>query len=177
MADNNNELNEAQEITKGGNNDYFKFVITVIILAVSLLIATPLLALLAFQYMNPKTEQGVEDSSKFEKDIGKIDLGETRFNIAGTHGERYCQVYIVLHISQANDTKLYFEPLSTDNKVGMKSIFQAELLEILSTKTLSQLEKKPPLADQIKKRINTLLTEKKAPGIVDKVLFTKFIIQ
>ena len=175
MADKNNEVNETAEVKK--NNDYFKFVITVIILAVSLLVATPLLSLLVYRFVYSQTDNVVDDSRKFDKDIGRIELGETRFNIAGTHGERYCQVFIVILISQANETKVYFEPLTTENKKGMKSIIQAELLEILSTKTLSQLEKKPPIADQIKKRLNTLLTEKKAPGIVDKVLFTKFIIQ
>ncbi len=172
MADSNNENQNTQK-----NNDYFKFVITIIILAVGLLIATPILTILATKYMQPDNEKAVTSSEKFNDDVGRIDLGKVRSNIAGTHGEKWVEATIVIHVTQITETKSYFEQMSADNKNGMKSIVQAELLEILGSKTFPQLEKKQPIADQIKKRLNTFLTERKAPGIVNKVLFTTFIYQ
>ena len=175
MADSNIETNKKSTSPK--NNDYFKFVITIIILAVGLLIATPVLTILATKYMQPDNEKAVTSSEKFNDDVGRINLGTVRSNIAGTHGEKFIEATIVIHVTKIDETKSYFEEMSADNKNGMKSIVQAELLEILGTKTFPQLEKKQPIADQIKKHLNTLLTEKRSPGIVNRVLFTTFIYQ
>ncbi|MDD3119471.1 MAG: flagellar basal body-associated FliL family protein [Victivallales bacterium] len=150
-------------------------IIMLIVLAVLVLVFTPIVTLLVLEAFLPKDSVPAEKVSRGTE----ITLDTFKFNVAHSQGTRFAQVQVVLELSDA-DMRKYFQPNDTNNPDGMGNKIKSEVLDILSERTLDGLllkDSRATLRKEIMTKINVILSERKAKGVVTDVYFPSFLVQ
>lgn len=159
------------------NTDNTKSVVIVLIaLSVIVMICTPIITIYAVRTMMPESKNEVKVDTSNNKEIT---LPVFKANIDGTMGKSFAQIEVVVEVSDPS-LNVYFSEQTDDNPKGRLRKIQAAILNIISTKSLTQLSSKKAkaqLAKEIKKELNDLLKKKTKDGVVTDVYFPSFLIQ
>jgi len=150
-------------------------IIMLIVLAVLVLVFTPIVTLLVLKAFLPQETAPVEKTTKG----AEIILDTFKFNVAHSQGTRFAQVQVVLELSDTDMLK-YFQPNEAGNPDGMGNKIKSEVLDILSERTLDGLllkDSRATLRKEIMTKINVILSDRKVKGVVTDVYFPNFLVQ
>jgi len=150
-------------------------IIMLIVLAVLVLVFTPIVTILALKAFMPQEAAPQEKVSK----VTEITLETFKFNVAHSQGTRFAQVQVVLELSDAEMEK-YFKDNAADNPEGLGKKIKSEILDILSERTLDGLllkDARNTLRKEIMTKINVMLSDRKVKGVVTDVYFPSFLVQ
>ena len=151
-----------------------KMVTRLLIVAVLIMIATPVITVLAFRAMSQEVIKPREKDPR----LTEIALPTIQVNVAGSNATRYVQVDTVVRISDPSMAEL-FEEQSAQQPNGHLREIQAATIRVIGDKPLNALlptEGKRELASEIKATLNDLLAEY-TTGMVTDVYFCGFLIQ
>lgn len=158
------------------NTDKSKPVIMMlIILAVLVLVFTPIVTILALKAFMPQDAKQLEKATQ----VTEVTLETFKFNVAHSQGTRFAQVQVVLELSDADMAK-FFKPSAADNPEGMGNKVKSEVLDILSERTLDGLllkDARNTLRKEIMTKVNVMLSDRKVKGVVTDVYFPSFLVQ
>jgi len=172
------DKNEDREKEVGAAPDKSKpVIIMLIVLAILVLVFTPIVTILALKAFVPKDEEATakEHASK----SSEINLEPFKFNVAQSQGTRFAQVSVIIEVSDGEMAKL-FQPNSKENPEGMGNRIRAEILDMLSERNLDGLLSKDArntLRKEIQSKVNAILSEHKVKGVVTDVYFPSFLVQ
>lgn len=161
-------------LTESKDNKSSKLVVRLLIVAILIMIATPLITIFAFRSMSQEVMQPEQKQSK----LTEVALPRIQVNVAGTNATRYAQVDTVLRIS-APDMQKLFKEQSSEAPDGLQREIVAEVIRIISDKPLNTLlstEGKRELANEIKGKVNDLIADYTS-GMITDVYFYGFLIQ
>jgi flagellar basal body-associated protein FliL len=155
-------------------NDTNKVVITLIILAVAVMVLTPILTIFAVKTF---ASHAVEADKIKSVEGAEIKLKTFRVNIAGTKGKRYASIDVCIKVDNAAMLDL-FNDQTAENKLGMLNELRANIDAILSSKNLDGFlasDARIKMAAEIESMLNKLLKGKVKEGNVVKVYFPSFL--
>ncbi len=150
-------------------------IIMLIVLAVLVLVFTPIVTILALKAFMPQDAAPKETATT----VTEVTLDTFKFNVAHSQGTRFAQVQVVLELSDAAMEK-YFRSNAPDNPEGMGNKIKSEVLDILSERTLDGLllkDARNTLRKEIMTKINVILSDHKVKGVVTDVYFPSFLVQ
>ena len=172
------DKNEDREKEVGAAPDKSKpVIIMLIVLAILVLVFTPIVTILALKAFVPK-----DDDAASKERISKsseITLEPFKFNVAQSQGTRFAQVSVIIEVSDHEMTKL-FQPNSKENPEGMGNRIRAEILDMLAERSLDGLLSKDArntLRKEIQSKVNAILSDHKVKGVVTDVYFPSFLVQ
>jgi len=176
MADEEkNENNEEIVVKKSGN----KQVMIMFVLCIAVIVLTPVAVLYALKIFDGTEQEKVRDKPKKYQEVT---LDEISVNISRSSGQHVILVEITLHLT--DDPEIL--PLFLKPGEGAKSllkVFQAEIIDILRTRVMEDLEAgntvKKKLEKDIKLTLNNVKSElaPEIPGQVLRVYFSRYMLQ
>ena len=178
MADEeNNEESNGEEIVvkKSGN----KQIMIMFVLCIAVIVLTPVAVLYALNIFDGTEPEKV--SAEPDK-YTEVTMEEISVNISRSSGQHLILVEITLHLTPDDKMKLLFEKPAEGAKSLLK-VFQAEIIDILRTKVMEDLEAgnsvKKKLEKDIKLTLNKIKNElaPEVPGQVLRVYFSRYMLQ
>ncbi len=169
MADNREKTIESGDKSK-------PVIVMLIVLAILVLVFTPIVTILALKAFMPADTTNAEIQNK---KYSEVVLEPFKFNVAGTQGTRFAQVEVTLEISDSSLAP-YFEDKTPENSKGMLKKIRAEVLDILVERDLDNLLSKSSrssLRKEIQTKLNGMLSDRKVKGVVTDVYFPSFLVQ
>lgn len=151
-------------------------IMMLIVLAILVLVFTPIVTILALKAFMP---QDGETAQTQLKKGAEVSLELFKFNVAGSQGTRFAQVQVVLELSD-EDMKPIFADKTPENPDGIGKRITAEILDILSERSLDGLlskEARNSLRKEIQTKLNGMLSDRKVKGVVVDVYFPSFLVQ
>ena len=162
------------EVVEAPKNETTKVVITLIILAVAVMVLTPIVTIFLVKTLAGKAVK----ADKIESVEGaEIKLKTFRVNIAGTRGKRYASIDVCIKVDNPKMLDL-FKDQTGENKLGMLNEIRANIDAILSSKNLDGFlasDARIKMAAEIESMLNKLLKGKVKEGNVVKVYFPSFL--
>jgi len=163
-----------QTVVDGDAGKTGKLVTRLLILSILIMVATPVITILAFRTMSRHKVKPVET----EVELTEVALPRIQVNVAGTTALRYVQVDVVLRISEPGMLGL-FDKQSASMPNGKQREIVATAIRVIGAKPLNALlttEGKQALANELKATFNDLLADSTA-GMITDVYFCGFLIQ
>ena len=163
-----------QNVVAGDAGKTGKLVTRLLILSILIMVATPVITILAFRTMS----RDVVKPAETEVELTEVALPRIQVNVAGTNASRYVQVDVVLRISDPSMLGL-FDKQSSSVPNGKQREIVATAIRVIGDKPLNALlttEGKQALANELKATFNDLLADATA-GMITDVYFCGFLFQ
>ena len=173
--ENNEENNEEIVVKKSGNSQ----IMIMFILCLAVIILTPFSVFYVLDIFN-----GVEPekASVQHDEYQEVTMEDISVNISRSSGQHVILVELTIHVTPEPEMKaLFMKP--AEGQVSLLKVFQAEIIDILRTKVMEDLEGsnsvKRKLEKDIKLTLNKVKNElqPKIPGQVLRVYFSKYMLQ
>lgn len=167
MADEERTAPEA-----AGNSS--KLVTRLLIVSILIMVATPVITIMAFRAMSRDVVQPNEQ----QPELTEVALPKIQVNVAGTNASRYVQIEAVVRISDSSMLGL-FEKQSAATPTGRQREILATAIRVIGDKPLNSLlstEGKQALANELKATLNDLLADS-TTGMITDVYFCGFLFQ
>jgi|GEM_PF-3422181 len=152
-------------------------IIMLIVLAILVLVFTPIVTILALKAFVPK-----DDDAAAKERISKaaeVKLDDFKFNVAQSQGTRFAMVSVIVEVSDGDMAK-YFQLSTKENPDGMGNRIRSEILDMLSERTIDGLltkDARNTLRKEIQSKLNAILSDHKVKGVVTDVYFPSFLVQ
>ena len=176
MADEENAEEKEEIVVKKSGN---KQIMIMFVLCIAVIVLTPVAVLYALNIFDGTEPEKVGEGPKKYQEVT---LDEISVNISRSSGQHVILVEITLHLT--DDAALM--PLFLKPGEGGKSllkVFQAEIIDILRTRVMEDLEAgntvKKKLEKDIKLTLNNIKGElaPEVPGQVLRVYFSRYMLQ
>ena len=142
------------------------------VMSVLMMILTPTIVFVVFYHMKPEAKEVTEKKTSIVVTLPKIQV-----NVSKTRGTKYLEAIVAFTITN-DKLKDYFAKQSDQNKSGKQLVIQSKVNEILSSKSLDELdsyEGKEKLKGEIRSAVLEILDKTNAD--IQDVFFPRFLIQ
>lgn len=177
MADEENTEENSEEIVvkKSGS----KQIMIMFVLCIAVIVLTPVAVLYALKIFDG-TDQ--EKTSEEPDKYNEVTLDEISVNISRSSGQHIILVELTVHVTSEPEMLLLFDK-PAEGTVSLKKVFQAEIIDILRTKVMEDLEAGNSVKKKLEKDIKLTLNKVKAElapeikGQVLRVYFSRYMLQ
>ncbi|MCM8530402.1 MAG: flagellar basal body-associated FliL family protein [Lentisphaeraceae bacterium] len=178
MADEEKKDGEGEEIVvkKSGNSQ----IMIMMVLCIAVILLTPFAVIYTLRIFDGAEQEKVSDVEP--EDYQEVTLDEISVNISRSSGQHIVLVELTLHLTKGPAMKALFED-PADGVKSLKKVFQANIIDILRTKVMEDLEGSASVKKKLEKDIMLTLNSVKnelAPeiqGQVMRVFFSRYILQ
>lgn len=178
MADEEKKDGEGEEIVvkKSGNSQ----IMIMMVLCIAVILLTPFAVIYTLRIFDGAEQEKVSDVEP--EDYQEVTLDEISVNISRSSGQHIILVELTLHLTKGPAMKGLFED-PADGVKSLKKVFQANIIDILRTKVMEDLEGSASVKKKLEKDIMLTLNSVKnelAPeiqGQVMRVFFSRYILQ
>lgn len=176
MAEEENEEKEEIVVKKSGGS---KQIMIMFVLCIAVIILTPVAVLYALKIFDGTEPEKV--SAEPDK-YNEVTLEEISVNISRSSGQHVILVELTIHLTpEPQMMALFMKP--GEGAKSLLKVFQAEIIDILRTKVMEDLEAgnsvKKKLEQDIKLTLNKVKSElaPDIPGQVLRVYFSRYMLQ
>ncbi|MCM8535177.1 MAG: flagellar basal body-associated FliL family protein [Lentisphaeraceae bacterium] len=178
MADEEKKDGEGEEIVvkKSGNSH----IMIMMVLCIAVILLTPFAVIYTLRIFDGAEQEKISDVEP--EDYQEVTLDEISVNISRSSGQHIVLVELTLHLTKGPKMKALFED-PADGVKSLKKVFQANIIDILRTKVMEDLEGSASVKKKLEKDIMLTLNSVKnelAPeiqGQVMRVFFSRYILQ
>ncbi len=171
-----NENKEEIVVKKSGN----KQIMIMFILCIAVILLTPAAVIYALKTFDGTPEEKVITVTD---DYSEITMENITVNISRSSGQHLLMVDLTLHITNTPEMIALFAKPADGGPKSLLKVFNAEIIDILRTKVMEDLEAgggvKKKLEQDIKLTLNKVKTQLQ-PGVegeVMRVYFSKYMLQ
>lgn len=177
MADEENKEENSEEIVvkKSGS----KQIMIMFVLCIAVIVLTPVAVLYALKIFDgTEPEKTTAEPDKYTE----VTMEEISVNIGRSSGQHVILVEVTAHLTSEPEMFALFQK-PAEGQVSLLKVFQAEIIDILRTKVMEDLEAGNSVKKKLEKDIKLTLNKVKAelapsvPGQVLRVYFSRYMLQ
>lgn len=175
MADENEENKEEIVVKKSGN----KQIMIMFVLCIAVIVLTPVAVIYALNIFDGTEPEKVRaEPDKYQE----VTMDEISVNISRSSGQHVILVELTIHLTNEPEILALFNKPGEGAKSLLK-VFQAEIIDILRTRVMEDLEAGNTVKKKLEKDIKLTLNKVKSelapevPGQVMRVYFSRYMLQ
>jgi flagellar basal body-associated protein FliL len=172
------EIKEEEEIVvkKSGNSQ----VMIMMVLCIAVILLTPFAVIYTLRIFDGAESEKVGTSEPLK--YQEVTLDEISVNIARSGGQHIVLVELTIHLTPGDKMKALFED-PAEGSTSLKKVFQSQIIDILRTKVMEDLEGSASVKKKLEKDVLLTLNKVKnelasdIQGQVIRVYFSRYILQ
>ena len=174
------DAQQAIDVAAGGTDKTKSVVMILIVLAVLVMVCTPVVTIFAMKAMissQPSASTENKEKKSTEK-FGEFIIKGQKCIIGNSKGTRYVMLDVAIQFTEPSEMEKFFKEKSTENSEGQLNRMKAEITRIIMGKQLDELDSPAGLknlGEEMKEAIKSTIP-KAAKGTVTDLYFPNFLI-